>query len=119
MLDWDHFEEQGLPLLDWVIFLGRAYRQTVKRQMKNRGENPDKIKIHGYPEIFMDGLLNTFLVRYLDHLDMDSSILEPLLFMWWIKHMQDWKKQLIYNPEWRKMRLYPVMERLKILADVM
>ena len=119
VLDWEHFEAHGLPMLDWVIFLGRAYRPAVKREMKARGEDPESVRIHGYPDLFMKGTMNEHLARYMAALGLDDSLIEPLLFMWWVKHLQDWLPIELYNPKWRRQRLYPVMDRLKTLTTTL
>jgi ubiquinone/menaquinone biosynthesis C-methylase UbiE len=116
VLDWELYDGAGLPMVDWVTFLGCAYRPLVKTQMRSRGDDPAQVKFHGYPHIFLGEPLRNALNRYLDRLEMDRAWLMPLLFMWWIRQLQDWAAFHLYNPEWRRRRLFPVMDRLKSLC---
>ena len=67
----------------------------------------------------MDGALRDGLSQYMRRLDLDDSLQHPLLFMWWVKQLQDWQQDMLYHPEWRRLRVFPVMERLKQLLDAM
>ena len=119
VLDWELYEAEGLPAYDWITFLANAHRPRIRREIKDRGEDPEMVKFHGYPQVFMDGALRDGLSQYMRRLDLDDSLQHPLLFMWWVKQLQDWQQDMLYHPEWRRLRVFPVMERLKQLLDAM
>lgn len=111
VLDWELYQEDGLPMVDWVTFLGCAYRPRVKAEMWARGEDPGLVKFHGYPFIFLEEPLREALHRYLERMGIGRELLLPLLFMWWIRQLKDWAPLLLYHPDWRRLRVFPVMER--------
>lgn len=111
VLDWELYDGAGLPMLDWVTFLGCAYRPKVKAEMWAHGEDPHQTKFHGYPFIFLEEPLLSVLHRYLDRLRVSWDLLLPLLFMWWVRQLSDWAPLLLYHPDWRRLRVFPVIER--------
>lgn len=117
VLDWELFDEQGLPLLDWICFLRNAYDPLLKAQIAAEGKDPAQVRFHGYPEIFVDGYLREMLYRYLDKLNLDRDFLLPLLFMWWIKQLTDWAPLNLYHPHWRKWRVFPIIERWETILS--
>ena len=77
-----------------------------------RGEDPAQMKFHGYPDIFLEsGPIRKALERYLDWMGCEHSLLAPLLFMWWVQQLQDWAPLQLYHPEWRRLRVFPVIAR--------
>ena len=119
ILDWELYEGEGLPAYDWITFLANAHRPRIRGEMKARGENPDAVKFHGYPGVFMEGALRDELSAYLDRLGIDGSLRSPLLFMWWVKQLQDWREDMLYHPEWRRLRVLPLIDRLDELVSAM
>ena len=119
VLDWELYEDGGLPAYDWITFLANAHRPRIRQEMEARGEDPDAVKFHGYPGVFMEGELRDELSAYLERLDIDGSLRNPLLFMWWVKQLQDWREDMLYYPEWRRLRVLPLIERLEQLVSAM
>ena len=39
--------------------------------------------------------------------------------MWWVKQLQDWQEDMLYHPEWRRLRVLPLIERLDELLSIM
>jgi SAM-dependent methyltransferase/aminoglycoside phosphotransferase (APT) family kinase protein len=117
VLDWELYEENGLPLLDWITFLGCAFRPEVRREMQARGEDPAATRFHGYPGIFIEPRLRALLDEYMTRMQLDPELLNPLLFLWWVKQLQDWAPLHLYNPEWRRLRVFPVIERWQALLS--
>lgn len=117
ILDWELYEADGLPLHDWITFLGRAHKPRIVKEMQNRGEDTNAIRFHGYPQDFTGDPLRPELIKYVEKLGIDERLLNPLLFMWWVKQLRDWEHIFLYHPEWRRLRVYPLIERMKYLTE--
>jgi hypothetical protein len=116
VLDWDLHEPEGLPLLDLITFLGCAYRPQVQARMRRLGEDPAQVKFPGYPFVFLKDPLQGWLFRYRERVGLDRRLVLPLLFMWWLKQLQDWAPLHRHNPAWRRLRLVAVMARWDALS---
>lgn len=113
IIDWELYDDVTLPLIDWVSFIGAAYASDMKAAARARGEDPAHLRFHGYPEAYLHGSLAPMLSGYLDRMQIDRHLLPPLLFMWWIRQMHDWAPLLLYYPDWRRLRVLPLVERWK------
>ena len=111
ILDWDLFETNDLPMYDLITFLGRVYRAETINRMQESGVETSNVKYHGYPDIFITGKSKSYLDKYMNALDLDHQLFKPLLFMWWVKQLDDWKSLHLYHPEWRKYKVFPLIER--------
>jgi 2-polyprenyl-3-methyl-5-hydroxy-6-metoxy-1,4-benzoquinol methylase len=111
VIDWELFEDSALPLIDWVSFVGGAYASDAKAALRARGENPSDVRFYGYPEAFLGDQPLGLMHAYMDRMQIDRELLPPLLFMWWIRQMHDWAALLQYYPDWRRLRVFPVIDR--------
>ncbi len=114
ILDWEFTQADDLPLLDLMTFLGRAFRPMVRANYIAQNKPVDQVQFLGYPEIFVSGAARDTLSVYMDHLGLSQSLLEPLIFMWWVKHIQDWLPYYRYQEFWKQSRVLPFLDlRLK------
>jgi hypothetical protein len=119
VIDWELYDSTTLPLIDWVSFIAEAYAPEMKAAMRTRGEDPAHARYYGYPEAFLQQPLLGLMHSHLDRMRIDRELLLPLLFMWWIRRMHDWAPLLLYYPDWRRLRVLPILERWKtVLARV-
>jgi len=109
--DWELFEPEGLPGLDAVTFLGCAFRPDVTAALRARGIDPAGVKFPGYPEMFLDGPVAALWADHLDRLGLNQAWREPLVFMWWVRQLTDAAPLMLHHPGWRRLRVFPVMER--------
>ena len=116
ILDWDFFDKEGLPL-DWITFVMNLYRPTIKREMKREGLNPADYKFHGYPHLFVNSDFGARIEDYFKRMGLEKRLILPLLFMWWVKQLDDWRELRLFDPEWRRRRLFPIIEKWKDLFD--
>lgn len=111
VVDWEHFESEGLSLFDLINFLLRAHRVHTIEQHRSRGEQSTAVKFHGYPEMFSEGPAHDWLLRYFRLFDMDIKLMEPFVFLWWVKKLQLWASLRLYDPNWRRLRVFPIIQR--------
>ncbi len=117
ILDWDFFKPEGLPLVDWITFVMNAYRPTIKNNMGKEGLDTERFKFHGYPNLFIDSGYSAQISRYLERMNLDEKLFLPLFFMWWVKQLDDWRELCLFNPEWRRLRVFPIIEHWKKIFD--
>lgn len=113
VLDWEHFEENNLALFDLINFILRAYRGNVIDQLWKDGINASNIKFHGYPAIFINGAARNWLLQYFKRFNINEGMVKPFVFIWWLKKLQLWAPLRLYDPTWRRFRIFPIIERLK------
>ncbi len=111
VVDWELYQAQGLPVLDWVCFLGDAHRSTIKEDLVKSGESAEQMRFHGHPFIFLKGELSQQVDEHLKALGLSPQLKEPLLFMWWVRQLVDWLPLHQYNPQWRSTRVFEFMRR--------
>ena len=111
--DWDLFQESSLPLYDLITFIGRVRREKLKENRILNGEDLKNVKYLGYPEIFIYDENRAYLENYLLQIKLDRSFINPLIILWWLKQMKDWRPLYQYNPEWKEYKLFPILERIK------
>ncbi len=104
VLDWELFEEKGLPALDMIVFIGNSYRSQIRGDYEKKGIDPDSLAFHGYPEMFLDGLFKSWLDRYISDSGINPKLCRPLLFMWLMTYMNDMLEMHQFNPAWKKLR---------------
>jgi len=113
IIDWELFEPEALPLSDFIIFTGNAFRPRVREELRAQEIDPDTVAFHGYPEMFLEGQFRKWTERFMAKLEMKLSLLKPLLFMWWITHLNDMQSFHRFNPTWKTLRVRDVIERWK------
>lgn len=115
VLDWDLFRPEGLPLIDWVTFVMNIYRPFLKSDMIKNGKDPESIKFHGYPESFAGPEHEGRIMEYLSAMGLGEELFLPIMFMWWVMQLEDWRSVHLFNPEWRRLRVFPIIDRWKAL----
>lgn len=105
VLDWEFAQEKDLPLLDLISFLSRAFRPTtMKRKFPNAS-------FPGYPQEFFSPYITDITYEYLAALNIPKTVYKNLVFMWWVKHLEDWFATYRYLSEWKNERIFPIIER--------
>jgi ubiquinone/menaquinone biosynthesis C-methylase UbiE/thiamine kinase-like enzyme len=103
ILDWEYAEEKGLPLLDVVSFLNRAFRPEMKKKYPG-------VKFPGYPNEFLSNSIKDIAYDYLKNIGVPKDIYRHLVFMWWVKYLEACYPIYRYQAEFRKKAIYPVIE---------
>ena len=111
IIDWEFFQEEGLPLTDLIIFIGNSYRIFVREEFLNKNIDPDKIAFHGYPEMFLNSEFSVWLNNYLNEMKIDMSLKKPLLFMWWISYVNNMLPFYQFNPKWKIYRVEDILNK--------
>ena len=117
ILDWECFSKESLPMHDMVMFIGNAFRQDIRGEMRQRGIDPSQVAFHGYPDLFFESRFQDWMLRYIDNINVERRYYRPLLFMWWVNHLNDYAEMYRFHPEWKSRRVKAICQRWQSLLE--
>jgi hypothetical protein len=117
ILDWECFSKESLPMHDMVMFTGNAFRQDIRGEMRQRGIDPSQVAFHGYPDLFFESRFQDWMLRYIDNINVERRYYRPLLFMWWVNHLNDYAEMYRFHPEWKSRRVKAICQRWQSLLE--
>jgi ubiquinone/menaquinone biosynthesis C-methylase UbiE/aminoglycoside phosphotransferase (APT) family kinase protein len=105
VLDWDHAERRGLPVVDAMrsLLLMDARPRSAPEALVDPG-------LRGFPALMFDEAHRALYRDYLRAMDVAEGLFLPLSMMYWVKYMNPKYLRYRWDIQWRRANVMAVLE---------